>query len=173
MTKGVIIQASSRSDGNTSKVVSAFQQQTKFDIIDLADYSIGHFDYNFENANDDFNALFKKITVNYDAIIFVTPVYWYTMSGRLKVFMDRISDFLFNEKDIGRRLRGMSMGVISNSHENKTFEGFSMPFKESANYLGMNYLGHFHAWFDGDKVHELAIQRIEEFVTANLNLSHV
>ena len=171
--RGVIIQGSSRSDGNTSKVVQEFQLKTKFDVIDLADYNISHFDYNFENADDDFNALFKKITADYDTIIFATPVYWYTMSGRLKVFMDRISDFLFNEKDIGRRLRGKSMSVISNSHENKTFEGFSMPFQESANYLGMNYLGYFHAWFDGEQVHELAIEKIEEFINTNLSLSHV
>ena len=34
-TKGVIIQASSRSKGNTEKIVSFFQEKTGFNIIDL------------------------------------------------------------------------------------------------------------------------------------------
>jgi multimeric flavodoxin WrbA len=43
----------------------------------------------------------------------VTPVYWYTMSGIMKVFFDRFSDLLRIEKDLGRKLRGKSMAVIS------------------------------------------------------------
>lgn len=46
-TKGVIIQASSRSKGNTKKIVSLFQQQTGFDVIDLNKKNIAHFDYEF------------------------------------------------------------------------------------------------------------------------------
>ena len=106
MKKGIIIQASSRSKGNTFTMVSCLQELTGFDVIDLSTKQIGHFDYEFKNQNDDFNTLFKDIVTNYDTIVLATPIYWYTMSGLLKVFLDRISDFLKIEKEFGRQLRG-------------------------------------------------------------------
>jgi multimeric flavodoxin WrbA len=167
MKKGIIIQASSRNNGNTSKVVSFFKSQCGFDVVDLVDKNIGHFDYEFKNSDDDFNALFKHMVTNYEIIVFATPIYWYTMSGLLKVFLDRISDFLKVEKEFGRLLRGKQMAVISCSDYDKTFDGFTMPFVESANYLGMEYLGHIHTWISNDKVTDVAEQRIKEFIKTN------
>jgi len=146
MKNGIIIQASSNSTGNTYKIVSFLQEQTGFDVVDINQKTIKHFDYEFKNIDDDFNALFKNIVQNYEIIVFATPIYWYTMSGLLKVFMDRISDFLINEKEFGRLLRGKQMAVLSCSDADKIFEGFTMPFVESANYLGMDFIGHIHTW---------------------------
>ncbi len=160
--KGVIIVGSSRSTGNTFTVVSQLQQQTNFDVIDLKKYTINHFDYDLKN-DDDFNALFKKLTATYEIFVFATPIYWYTMSGVLKVFFDRISDFLFNEKEIGRRLRGTKMAVVSCGSDQEIKEGFEMPFIESANYLGMEYLGHIHTWIENKKITQNVQQRITEF----------
>lgn len=168
MKDGVIIQASSRSDGDTSCVVSLLKDETNFDVIDLNQKKIGHFDYNFKNSNDDFNALFDTITSNYKTIVLVTPIYWYTMSGILKVFLDRISDFLYHEKDKGRRLRKMSMAVISCSNENVVFEGFAMPFIKSAEYLGMDYLGHLHTWVENKNIPSEVNQLINDFVSKKL-----
>lgn len=168
MGKGVIIQASSRSYGDTSCVVSVFKNETSFDVIDLNQKNIGHFDYEFNNKEDDFKFLFKEITKKYEIILFATPIYWYTMSGILKVFLDRISDFLYNEKDIGRRLRKMKMGVISCSNENKVFKGFVMPFERSADYLGMTYIGHLHTWVNNRNVSEEVELLIKEFTSKKL-----
>ena len=55
LKKGVIIQASARSKGNTSKIVGVIKLQTQFDVIDLNQKEINHFDYEFKNKNDDFN----------------------------------------------------------------------------------------------------------------------
>ena len=113
----------------------------------------------------------ERITSQYDTLIFATPVYWYAMSGTLKIFFDRFSDLLHYRKDLGRTLRGKSMAMISNSGENdrklgldaELMEGFEMPFVESANYLGMDYLGDVHAWFDGTKIHLDAKKIIDTF----------
>lgn len=160
--KGVIIVGSSRSQGNTFTVVSELQKLTNFDVIDLKSYQINHFEYDLKN-DDDFNALFKKLTATYDIFVFATPIYWYTMSGVMKVFFDRISDFLFDEKDVGRRLRGMKMGVVSCGSDQEIKEGFEMPFVESAKYLGMEYVGHIHTWIENKKIATVAQQRITEF----------
>ncbi|CAM1372552.1 flavodoxin family protein [Tenacibaculum xiamenense] len=167
MKKTIVIQGSSKSYGNTRSIINYLNSEENFDIIDLKTKNIGHFDYEFKNANDDFIPLIKNVITNYDTIIFATPVYWYSMSGILKVFFDRCSDLLYQEKELGRLLRGKNMAVISNSGANDLKEGFYMPFKESANYLGMNYLGNVHGWFteDGSEITEEAKQQLKNFKT--------
>ncbi|TCI90322.1 flavodoxin family protein [Tenacibaculum sp. M341] len=164
-TKTVIIQASAKATGNTSKIVKYLNKNNDFDIIDISDKKIGHFNYDFKNANDDFLPLIEQIINKYDTIIFATPVYWYSMSGMLKVFFDRLSDLLHYKKELGRQMRGKKMAMISNSGENDLRTGFNMPFIESAKYLGMDYKGDIHAWFskDGASIHEDAKKEIDVF----------
>ena len=123
-SRGLIIQGSSRSDGNTHKIVSFLQAKTGFDLIDLTEFNIGPFDYEFKNSNDDFIPLIKKIVASYDTLVFATPVYWYAMSGTMKIFFDRISDCLKTEKETGRKLRGKRMAAICCSSDEEEFEGF-------------------------------------------------
>ncbi len=145
--KAVIILGTSRSEGNTKKVVDQLNKNHNFEIIDLNNKKIGYYSYDFIHKNDDFIPTAKYIVENFDTIIFATPVYWYTMSAIMKTFFDRISDLLRNEEIvIGRKFRGKNMAVISCSNENDLVNGYYMPFKESANYLGMNYLGDIHGW---------------------------
>ncbi len=164
-TTTVIIQASANVKGNTFKTVNYLNNDNNFDTIDLSNKNIGHFDYSFKNSEDDFLPLMEKIINTYDTIIFATPVYWYTMSGMLKVFFDRMSDLLHYKKELGRKLRGKKMAIISNSGENDRRIGFEMPFKESAKYLGMEYVGDIHVWFtkDGQTIDENAKMEIDTF----------
>ncbi|KAB1154659.1 NAD(P)H-dependent oxidoreductase [Tenacibaculum aiptasiae] len=165
MNKTVIIQGSSKSNGNTNTVINYLNKNSDFDIIDLKTKNIGAFEYDFSNANDDFIPLMETIIDKYDTIIFATPVYWYSMSGTLKHFFDRLSDLLHYKKELGRKLRGKSMAMISNSGANDLKDGFTMPFIESANYLGMNYIGDTHAWFteDGKEINIDAKAKIDDF----------
>lgn len=68
------------------------------------------------------------------------------MSGHMKVFFDRLSDLLLIHKDLGRQLRAKQMAVVSCGSDDDLKEGFYMPFKESAAYLGMTYRGNIHGW---------------------------
>ena len=142
--KKVIIVGSSRSNGNTSKIVSKVSTQINADVIDLRDYTISYYDYENKNIEDDFLPLMKSIIEKYDILIFATPVYWYSMSGIMKVFFDRFSDLIRIEKDLGRKLRGKNMYVISNSDDDTLDYDFYLPFRLSANYLGITYLGEKH-----------------------------
>ncbi|UCE93661.1 MAG: NAD(P)H-dependent oxidoreductase [Flavobacteriaceae bacterium] len=162
--KGVIIQGSSRSNGNTGKIVNFIKEKTGFAIIDLRSKNIGAFDYNFENKNDDFLPLMQEIVQNYDTIIFATPVYWYSMSGIMKIFFDRISDCLKSEKELGRKLRGKSMGMVSCGSGVELKKGFEMPFVESANYLGMNYLGGIHTWMENESIPNALKKGLNTFI---------
>ena len=144
--KTVLLQASSRSNGDSRTIINYLNTTNQFDIIDLKTKNIEHFDYEFNNINDDFVGVMTEIIEKYDTLVFVTPVYWYSMSGILKVFFDRFSDLLKTHKELGRKLRGKQMAMISCSNSNDLKEGFTMPFFESANYLGMHYLGDIHTW---------------------------
>ena len=172
-SRGLIIQGSSRSDGNTHKIVSFLQAKTGFDLIDLTEYNIGPFDYKFKNSNDDFIPLIKKIVASHDTLVFATPVYWYAMSGTMKIFFDRISDCLKTEKETGRKLRGKRMAAICCGSDKEEFEGFFVPFRLSAAYLGMNYLGDLHTWVEEDGIKPEVEIRLMNFIKSLNRLSEL
>lgn len=165
MQKGVIIVGSSRSKGNTYQLAKFLQEQTQYDIIDLSTITIEHFNYELE-YKDEFNQLFKSLVDTYDTIVFATPVYWYSMSGKLKVFFDRISDFLYGEKEYGRKLRGKTTAMISCSGEQDIEATFYIPFKKSVDYLGMSTIGVIHGCLAEDVVTEKTKQRLTELAIA-------
>jgi multimeric flavodoxin WrbA len=142
--KSVIIVGSYRKNGNTTRISKKIAEKFGFDTINLNDYQFSYYDYDNNNREDDFLPLMKQIIEKYDTLIFSTPVYWYSMSGVMKVFFDRFSDLIRIEKDWGRKLRGKKMFVISNTHDNELEYDFYLPFRLSAKYLGMQYLGNHH-----------------------------
>jgi|SRR5690606_7262124 len=142
--RAIVIAGSSRNDGATEKLGQDMAELFQMDIIDLNDYHFDYYDYEAKNRDDDFIPLMRHLINDYDVFIFLTPVYWYAMSGIMKVFFDRITDLLTIEKDLGRKLRGKSMAALSVSLGGNIGEYFWLPFSESALYLGMHYLGHLH-----------------------------
>ncbi len=168
MKKGIIIQGSSRSDGDTNLVVSYLKNITGFDVVDLNQREINYFDYEFKNE-DDFEIIFKNMVQHYHKIVFATPVYWYTMSGIMKVFLDRFSDYLYKEKNFGRMLRGKEMAMISCSNDGDRVEEFHLPFLRSAEYLGMDYLGDIHSKVTNQKLSMETKEKINAFALRIIN----
>lgn len=150
-----IILGSSSKHGDTRLLADRIVEQRAFDLYDLNDYRLSFYDYDHHNKGDDFLPLIRKLILEYDTLLFATPVYWYAMSGIMKVFFDRITDLLDEEKDLGRKLRGKNMAVISSSNGNHLGEHFWLPFQASAAYLGMHYLGHLHTIRDAVDREEL------------------
>jgi len=142
--KKVLIVGSSRNDGDTAYLTNELVKLSKWDVIDLNDYNFSYFDYKHKNRGDDYLTLMSEIINKHDTLIFATPVYWYSMSGIMKVFFNRITDLLTIEKELGRRLRGKKMAVISCSTGENLEENFWLPFLETSKYLGMEYVGHVH-----------------------------
>ena len=134
MSKTIIIQASSRSDGNTHTIVNQLREYIDCDLIDLGTKNIHQYTYDHQHQADDFMPIMRQI-VEYDLIIFATPVYWYTMSGILKAFFDRISDCLQVEKELGRKLKGKQMAAICCSSDDTIIEGYLCHSKKALNTL--------------------------------------
>ena len=145
--KPLIILGSSRSHGNTRKVIDRLIDLHPCDYIDLNDWTFSYYDYEHRNREDDFIKIIDQLLL-YDILIFASPIYWYSMSAVMKTFFDRISDLLKIRKDKGRQLRGKTMLVVSCNGDREDFPSFATPFELSADYLGMNYAGYYHTWLE-------------------------
>ena len=162
--KIVFILGSSRGDGETRAMVDEARTLVDADFIDLNDYRIEYYDYEYRNRDDDFYPLIERLTNDYDTLVFATPIYWYSMAAVMKTFFDRISDLIRIYKDTGRKLRGKRMALMSCASEAKMIEEFPMPFKRSADYLGMTFLGNVHGYLENGQLPHEVKQDIREFV---------
>jgi multimeric flavodoxin WrbA len=154
---GIIIMGSSRSDGDTAAVVKSLAKKSGFAVLDLRNLTFTDYDYQAENLDDDFLPTIRDVVANYQTVVLATPVYWYTMSALMKRFLDRISDCLRIEKDTGRKFRGMNLAMLSVGNDTRPAH-FAEPFKLSAEYLGMNYLGDRHVIVDDQNANTLSNQ---------------
>ena len=77
-----IIMGSSRSDGDTAAVAMELAVLTDFVILDLNHIEFSDYDYQYRNSGDDFLPNIRRIVHEYDHIIWLTPVYWYSMSAK-------------------------------------------------------------------------------------------
>lgn len=139
-----IVLGSARHDGEAAQLARQLATLSGFDLFDLCDYTIGPYDYEHHNRDDDFLPLMRKLLANYDGLLFVTPVYWYAMSGTLKTFFDRLTDLLTIEKDLGQQLPGKYMAAISISYGTHLGEQFWLPFQYTADFLELHYKGDLH-----------------------------
>ena len=146
MTNTVVLFSSSRRNGNTGKLLDYVIDWGDAHIIDLATFNINEYDYEHKNIDDDFLPLIKKV-LTYDKIIFASPVYWYAVTPTMKIFLDRISDLLDipDLLNLGRQLKGKKAYVLSTSVSREISSSFINCFKDTFNYLGMEYCGYVHA----------------------------
>ena len=139
--KPLIILGSARKDCDIEQFVYDIFQETPADIINLLDYKIHHYSYEHAYAEDDQFMFLVDMLLEHQLIIFATPVYWYSMSGHLKVFFDRITDLVTIHKSIGRQFKNKETALIVTGADAHLPPGFEVPFELTSNYLDMLYKG--------------------------------
>ncbi len=146
MSNTIVLFSSSRRNGNTGQLLDHVVNRDNAHIMDLSTFSISEYDYEHKNINDDFLTVIKKV-LTYDKIIFASPVYWYAVTPTMKTFLDRISDLLDvpDLLNLGRQLKGKKAYVLSTSISHDISSSFINCFKDTFNYLGMEYGGYLHA----------------------------
>ena len=145
MRSTIALLSSSRRLGNTGQPLDRIALELNIEVVDLTSLRMTSFDYDHLNRNDDFEPLMKHVLAH-DLIIFATPIYWYAVSPAMKVFLDRISDLL-ELPDLlseGRRLRGKKAYVVCTSICDEPSVEFMGAFRETFNYLGMDFGGMVH-----------------------------
>ncbi|UOQ46423.1 flavodoxin family protein [Halobacillus salinarum] len=90
---------SSREEGNTEALVKQIMQGIDYTSITLSHHTIQpisdkrHSIEGFTPVHDDYEKILQEV-LSHDILIFATPIYWFGMSGQMKVFIDRWSQYL-------------------------------------------------------------------------------
>lgn len=137
------ILGSARGEGDTAALLDAVLAGRFATRLDLLDLDLRPYDYGRAVDGDDFLTVAEAI-VAHQVIVFATPVYWYAMSGRMKVLFDRFTDLVTVRKDLGRRLKGRIAFLVACGSDPQLPEGFEVPFHQTAEYLHMVYGGSFY-----------------------------
>lgn len=145
----IIIFGSSRPDGNTKAAVKSFDPRQKAQFVNLKELNITPYDYEHHNKEDDYIPLMEEV-VQHEYIILATPVYWYSMSSYMKMFIDRITDLLSIRKDLGRKLANKKLAIIT-SYSTYPPKGFEDAIEQTCKYMDINYLGCLYYYAGGDK----------------------
>lgn len=141
-TLGIL--GSARNDGNTAALASAvFQHLDDSAIVDLNDFAIDPYTYDSARGGDDFHTL-AQLMEEAGVIVFASPVYWYSMSGSMKILFDRLTDLTDHYKPIGKALAGKSAFLIATSNSPEAPACFEPPFADTARYFDMHWGGMLH-----------------------------
>jgi NAD(P)H-dependent FMN reductase len=136
---------SSRRHGNTGQLLDHIAGGLGIEVVDLAGLRMSPYDYEHRNRDDDFEPLMRRV-LGFDQIIVASPVYWYSVSPPLKIFLDRISDFLDIPELLseGRRLRGKTGYIVCTSVYEHAPAPFVGALRDTFEYLGMRFGGMVH-----------------------------
>lgn len=162
--KTVVILASARKESQTKRHLKKICHGVNFEIIDLLDFKIDAYSYSAHYPSpDSFTEIIEKI-VSYDKIIFATPVYWYSMSGLMKNFFDRLTDLVTINKNLGRELKGNETFLLAVGTDKALPEGFKIPFALTSKYFGMAFIAsiYFSTIYSSDSQNEK--KKIDNFI---------
>lgn len=135
MNKTLVIFGNSSKPDHSRSLADEVAREFGFKVIDLAEYDI-----NNREINDPFIEVVEHI-MHVDTIIFATPVYCYSMSARMKLFMDRLTDLVREDGELKAILRGKRGLLLSTGTESIPPKYFEETFSLLLAYLGIEYSG--------------------------------
>jgi multimeric flavodoxin WrbA len=138
MKKVLVILGSARTESNTFKAIEKHLPFSEHTLMDLLKYEVLPYSYTGYSKEDDFLKIIQAM-IESDVIVFATPVYWYAMSGSMKIFFDRFSDLITRQKLLGRALAGKETWLIAAGSDEVLHEGFEVPFARTSEYFDMIY----------------------------------
>lgn len=140
----LVIIGSARGNSNTLQAVKNLCPYEQYELLDLRHCRIRNYEYDpSTNEDDDFKVIAAKL-LDSDVIIFATPVYWYSMSGSMKVFFDRLTDLTGKYKSIGKALKHKRTYLIASGGSPTLPEGFEVPFRKTSEYFDMLFIEAFY-----------------------------
>jgi len=166
MSNTLIINGSARLNGDTQRFISRLSEGLQVDQINLIEHYFLPYNYDNTYPQEDCFEIFAKEILYHQHLIFATPVYWYAMSGRMKNFFDRLTNWVTLNKDVGRNLKGKTMQLLAVGTDGTLPDGFTTPFFMTANYLEMDFTG--HVYFNAnDELSEDALNEIRKSFFSN------
>lgn len=179
--KTLIIYGSPDKDGTGSRLGRSLtaglsSEQAEIKEINIYDYKVADTWLNyfgdalkgdFSKAGDDDMGSLREMMLASEIIVLVSPIYWYQLSGRMKTFVDRWSDFI--NSDFSSDLAGKGLALAS-SHSGLNVMNSSnylqLAMEATARFLGMTWLGGVEAPINlpgGSGPHESHFKLAEDF----------
>lgn len=140
----LILLGSARQESDTCLLVERLFAGENKRVLSLLDYNIYHYNYRGHYPHDDsFQALVQELLAH-PVLVLATPVYWYSMSGHMKVFFDRLTDLVSIAKKQGRQLKGKKVFLMAVGTDHDLPGGFEVPFRRTASYLDMEFIASYY-----------------------------
>lgn len=135
MNKTIIIFGNSSKPDGSRSLADEVALEFGFNVIDLAEYEITN-----REINDPLIEVVEHI-IHADTIIFATPIYCYSMSARMKLFTDRLTDLVRMDEELKNMLRGKRGLLLSTGTERIAPGYFEESFSLLLACLGIEYGG--------------------------------
>ena len=146
-----VIYGTTRDNGNSELLTDYALKGISSEKIHLRDYTIQpiidkrHSSEGFQDIHDDYNTIIDRI-LPHDVLIFSTPIYWYSMSGTMKNFIDRWSQTLRDSKypDFKTKMASKKAYVIAVGGDDPNSKGLPMiqQFNYIFDFIGMEFKGY-------------------------------
>ena len=120
--KILFMNSSPNREGNTYRIGEELLKDKEHDVLQMADYRISQYGQVFDD--DEIKDVLKKID-ECDVLVIGSPVYWYTVSGMLKTFIDRLYMLPEAEALRGKKLYLFAQGSAPNQDTVKSIEFLS------------------------------------------------
>ena len=119
MEKILFVNSSPNRDGNTYRIGEELLKDKEHDVLQMADYRISQYGQVFED--DEMKEVLKEMD-KYDILVIGSPVYWYTVGGMLKTFIDKLYMLPEAEALRGKKLYLFAQGSLPNEDTVKSIE---------------------------------------------------
>ncbi|RDW22376.1 flavodoxin family protein [Oceanobacillus arenosus] len=149
--KVAVIHGSTRENGNTEYLTYHAVPKEKGTHIYLRDHFIQpiiderHDAFGFHQVSDDHEKLITQM-LEHDIIVFATPIYWYGLSGPMKIFIDRWSQIMKTPHFSHFRgdLKQKQAYLIAVGGDNPRVKGLPLiqQFNYICQYYGMTFAGY-------------------------------
>ena len=115
----LFINGSPNKNGNTFRIGEKLLKNTPYKVLHMVDYKIDQ--YGAVTKEDEIGKIFKQLE-DKDIIVIGTPVYWYTVGGILKTFIDRLYMLPEAETLKGKKLYFFAQGSAPDEGTIKTID---------------------------------------------------
>jgi multimeric flavodoxin WrbA len=150
----IVIHGSTRPNGNTEYLTYQAVPKESGTHIYLRDYALQpitdyrHTEEGFPPCEDDHERIID-LMLAHDTILFSTPIYWYSMSGIMKTFIDRFSQILRapHYSHFRKELKKKEVYLIAVGGDQPHIKG--LPLVQQMNYICQFYQMRFAGYVIG------------------------
>ena len=146
MEKIIFMNGSPNKSGNTFRIGEEILKGINHETLQMSDYKVSQYGQVYED--DEIGKIFEKLK-NVDTIVIGAPVYWYTVSGIVKTFIDRL--YLLPEAETlkGKNLYFFAQGSAPDEATKKSITFLATRVSE---LMGMNLKDVVVDSSDGNKI---------------------